>query len=217
MTFYNFAGATKTMKPYYLIILAGGSASGKSTLLNALKNHYSNGELCIISMDDYYKPIQYQKKDDKGIYNFDLPESLDDKALKKDLETLALGRSFDRLEYTFNHPEKIPALKHFEPAPVVVVEGLFTFWFSWLRKLSDYKVFIETDTQICYQRRKDRDLKERGIPIDIFEHQWNHHVLPAYKKYLEPFKKEASLIIYNNENFDRGLRELISHINHVLK
>ncbi len=201
---------------FHLILVCGGSASGKSTVLENLKNRFSASEICFISMDDYYKPIEYQHQDDLGVYNFDLPGSLDIDSLVEVLTQLSEGKKVDRNEYTFNHPDKVPGIRHYFPAPVIIVEGLFSFWFDVLRSFSHYKVFIDSDQDVCYQRRKQRDIEVRGIPEPVFEHQWKNHVIPAYKQFVDPYSGLADLVIENTYDYKSGVAMLEQHIREVL-
>ena len=201
---------------FHLITICGGSASGKSSVIRNIRQRFPEPEVCIISLDDYYKVIEEQYLDEKGVYNFDLPGSIDIDALARELQQLSGGQTIDRLEYTFNNPGKVPVMKHYYPAPVVIVEGLFACWFSELREKMDFSVFIDADERTCYNRRRERDLNERAIPGEIFEHQWKNHVLPAYNNYLKPFIGEARLVINNNSNFSEGTNRLAGYIRRIL-
>lgn len=192
---------------FYLISVTGGSASGKSLFISALKDSFSE-KITIISQDDYYKSIEYQHKDEKGIYNFDLPEAIDHDLFLEHLTLLSTGKVIRKLEYTFNHPEKIPREKVFYPRPVIIIEGLFVEYHPVISQNIDFKVFIDADEEICFQRRRRRDIFERGIPEEIFLHQWNFHVLPAYRKFVLKFKESADLVVLNNQDFDEGLEYL---------
>ena len=114
----------------YIIGIAGGSASGKTYMLKSLRGIFSEEEVCIVSQDDYYRPIEEQARDENGHINFDLPSGVDDIAFLNDLKTLASGREFTRKEYTFNNPAKTPEILVFKPAPVIIAEGLFLFYFE---------------------------------------------------------------------------------------
>ena len=112
------------VKPY-LIGITGGSGSGKTTFIKALRDTFSEDELCILSQDDYYFPREQQLTDEKGVKNFDLPGSIDKKSYNADIERLLLGESIERLEYTFNNEKASPQILVFKSAPVIIVEGIF--------------------------------------------------------------------------------------------
>ncbi|MBT3303245.1 MAG: deoxynucleoside kinase [Bacteroidetes bacterium] len=201
---------------FYLISVCGASASGKSSLLDLIRTNFGD-DVSIVSQDDYYKDIDQQIKDKKGIYNFDLPEAIDHEAFIHDLHQLSEGKIIERPEYTFNHPHKIPELRVFKPAPIVVVEGLFINYTEELNELINLKVFVDADLEICFERRKERDIKIRQIPEDIFTHQWKKHVLPAYKLHVKPCRKMANFIIDNNSNMTEGFAHLKAFMHSILK
>lgn len=201
---------------YYLISVCGASASGKSSLLDLIRNNFGS-EVTIVSQDDYYKDIDQQVKDKKGIYNFDLPGAIDHEAFKNDLFRLSEGETVNRHEYTFNHPHKIPEIRTFKPAPIVVIEGLFINYTKELNDLINLKVFVDADLDICHARRKERDIKVRSIPEDVFTHQWKKHVLPAYKQYVKPCRKMANFIIDNNSSMVEGFAHLKAFMHSILK
>lgn len=207
----------QTNYSFHLMTICGGSASGKSTILNELRRLFTPDILCIISFDDYYKPLEKQVNDEFGITNFDLPGSVDLRQLLVDLELLSQGKQLTRYEYTFGNPYKKPEKKVINPAPLVIVEGLFVFYFEELRKRSDYKVLVTAAEKIRYARRKKRDINDRAIAEDLFEHQWKYHVKPAYDKYILPFEKEANLVIENDTDYRDDFGHLTQHISQQLE
>lgn len=195
------------MKPL-VIGICGGSGSGKTSFIRSLRQAFSTAELCIISQDDYYRPIQEQQTDAEGIHNFDRPAAVDKKALRNDLERLLRGEVVERLEYTFNNPLALPAKLVFHPAPVIIVEGLFVFHFKRLRPYFDLKLFVNAKENLKVIRRIRRDQIERNYPIEDVLYRYEHHVLPAYERYVLPYREEADLVINNNDDFESALRVL---------
>ena len=122
------------MESRYLIGMIGGSGSGKTTILRELSEHFTDEQLSIICLDDYYKPRDEQVKDENGIRNFDLPTSLDASALAEDLKSLKKGETITKKEYTFNNSEKSPEVKTFHPAKVILCEGLFVMHYEEIRE-----------------------------------------------------------------------------------
>ena len=207
---------SQQQKSIFLISICGGSATGKSSFLNELRHKFDD-DITIISQDDYYKPIEQQFMDEQGVYNFDLPGSIDHEAFLADLLKISAGNAVEKLEYTFNHPDKIPAVKHFKPSKVIIIEGLFVLHHPEVAQMTDYKVFISADEEICYKRRHKRDIHERGIPEEVFMHQWNHHVLPAYRNHVSVYREMCDLIIDNNVSFRDGFETLSSIISNALQ
>jgi uridine kinase len=198
----------------YIIGVTGGSASGKTYVLEEISRNF-NGEVTIISMDDYYHPVHIQKRDHNDQVNFDLPEAIDRQQLLYDLQKLLNGEIVYRSEYSFNNPAHTPKLKEFLPSPVIVIEGLFIFFYEEIKKLLDLKVYIEARDDIMLNRRLMRDERLRGIKPETILYQWNFHVYPAFKKYLLPYKDEADVIITNNNSCIKGLQLLLDHIKSV--
>lgn len=202
--------------PYYLIGITGGSASGKSQLIQLLKDRFSENELCVVSQDDYYKTIDQQKTDELGVHNFDMLESIDSELMHKDLFALAEGKEVVKKEYIFELKNKEPAFKTYKPAPVVIVEGLFIFAFPAISDLIDLSVFVDCDADLRFERRLKRDVMERGIPEEKVFHQWKHHVIPAHKYHVKPYRKTADIVINNYESMDKGVEIIANHIRTIL-
>lgn len=198
-------------KPF-IIGITGGSGSGKTTILNRIKEQFSREDVCIVSQDDYYFDREFQETDEEGYQNFDLPKSIDKKSFYSDLEKLSRGESFERQEYVFNNKEKTPQFLTFNPAPVIVVEGLFVFHYKKIRRLLDLKVYVHAKENLKVIRRIKRDRIERGYPLDDVLYRYEHHVLPSFEKYVLPYMQNADIVINNHETFDRGLDVLIGFI-----
>lgn len=196
-----------------VIGLSGGSGSGKTSIIRVLRKEFGEEELCIISQDDYYRPRDEQATDEKGIKNFDLPESIDGNAFYNDLSKLIDGQTIERIEYTYNNEKKTPKTLKFLPAPVIVVEGLFVFHYKRIWDLLDIRIFIHAKDNLKVIRRIKRDKEERNYPIDDVLYRYEHHVLPTFEKYIAPYKEEVDIVINNNLSFRVGLEFLKSFIN----
>lgn len=203
------------MKPY-VVGIAGGSASGKTSFLKHLLRSFTPSEVCLISQDNYYIPIEQQNKDENGQYNFDLPTSIDRKAFHADLHALLAGGCFTRKEYTFNNPNVSPKLITYNPAPLIIMEGLFIFHYEEIKKLLDLRVFIDAREEIKLQRRLKRDSEERGYPAETVMYQWKNHVMPSFRQFLQPYRDEADIIITNNISYDKGLHVLVNHLKTII-
>lgn len=192
-------------KTPFIIGITGGSGSGKTRFLNGLLSKFSEREVCLISQDNYYKPRDMQPVDIKGVKNFDLPESIDFEAYKEDILSLKNGDTVTRKEYTFNNPSADPKIITLEPAPVIVVEGIFVLYYRPIAEILDMKLYIDAKDYIKLIRRIVRDDKERGYDLDDVLYRYEHHVMPTYERHIKPFKKEADVIIPNHKSFDSAL------------
>ena len=206
-----------TGKPY-IIGITGGSGSGKTSIIQDLRKKIPERDLCIISQDEYYHPREQQVWDHAGYQNFDLPESIDAQAFARDIRMLIEGQEVEKQQYTFNNPNKEKQLLIFKPAPVIIVEGLFVFYFEEIRNLLDLKIFIDAEDIIKLKRRIVRDAGERNYPLEDVLHRYEHHVLPSYRSYIEPFKQQAHIVINNHTSYEMAIDVLTAviheHIGH---
>ncbi len=196
----------------FIVGITGGSASGKTMFLKSLLSHFNSDEVCLVSQDNYYRDRHLQPKDENGIENFDTPQSIEFDEYARDIKSLKEGKAVSRKEYTFNNPNIIPEILNFSPSKIIVVEGLFVFYFPELAKLLDLKVFIDAKDYVKLKRRIVRDNSERGYDLDDVLYRYEKHVAPTYEKYIEPFKYDADIIIPNNNKFDKGLEVLVSYL-----
>jgi uridine kinase len=203
------------MKPF-VIGICGGSGSGKTSFIRHLRQSFTEAQVCIVSQDDYYLPRENQHRDENGEFNFDLPKSFDKKKFRHDVEQLVAGQTVTIEEYVFNNPDAKPKLLTFLPAPILVVEGLFVFHFKKVAPLLDLKIFINTKENLKVIRRIHRDQVERGYPIEDVLYKYQHHVLPSFERYIQPYKEEADIVINNNHDFKMGLMVLEGFLNSKL-
>lgn len=184
-------------KPY-LIGICGGTGSGKTTLINNLKKSLQDYNVCYVSLDDYYKPREEQQLDEKGEKNFDLPESFKREKFKEDIKRLMKGEAVEVFEYNFNNPLKEKKLIKIEPAPVIIIEGIFVFHFEEIMEMLDLKIFIHASDSIKLIRRIRRDQSERNYPLEDVLYRYENHVNPTYLHYIEPYRELADIVINNN-------------------
>jgi len=196
----------------YVIGIAGGSGSGKTTMLRMLREQLTQEQVTIISQDDYYHPVQMQVKDSQGKVNFDLPSSIDSRKLLLDLDTLMSGGSVSIPRYAFNNDDEQETSLVLLPRPVIIIEGLFVFHYPQLQGLIDYRVFVHAPADIRLARRLDRDGRERGYGPDVVQYQWKHHVQPAYERFLLPHKNSAHELIDNELDMVEQVAQLSAHI-----
>jgi uridine kinase len=189
----------------FTIGITGGSGSGKTFFIKSLANRFSENEICLISQDHYYHPRETQKEDAKGVKNFDLPESIDNRQFHHDIQVLKRGEVLRKKEYTFNNPAATPKELEFKPAPIIIIEGLFVQYFPEIEKELDLKIFIEAKDYLKLSRRIRRDNEERGYDLDDVLYRYQNHVMPIYETLIGPLKHRADIVIPNNNHFDRAL------------
>lgn len=196
----------------YIVGITGGSASGKTYFMKCLMDSLPNDQITRISQDNYYKPIHEIPRDENGVENFDLPETIDHHLFAEHIAVLRAGKDVRQKEYTFNNPNVEPKILVFEPKPIIIVEGIFVFYFPEVARLIDLKVFVDAKEHVKIKRRIIRDNNERGYDLDDVLYRWEHHVAPTYDKFIQPLRAEADLIINNNNRFDTGLEVLVGFL-----
>lgn len=188
----------KKTNPPFVVGIAGSSGSGKTFFLKRFLDHFAPHEVALISQDDYYIPANTKTQEENKRYNFDLPTAIDQSAFQRDINLLFDGQTIYREEYTFNNPARKPKILETKPAPILIVEGLFIFYYTAVNALLNHRIFLHADEEIALQRRLKRDFIERGYNEDDVRYKWVNHVMPAYRQYLLPFRDQCDRIIINN-------------------
>ena len=192
--------------------IVGCSGSGKSFIVNYVKNNFDLDIISILLQDNYYKRREYQKKDSDGNYNFDLPSSFFEDELFNDLKKIKNNSIVERLEYTFNNSKILPKKIIIKPRSIILVEGMFLFYYKNFQKLIDRKIFIDVDPNVGLKRRIKRDLEERGYDKKNVLYKYNNHVIPSYNKYILPYKNDADLIVNNTKNDNEAAKLTLDYI-----
>src|SRR6056297_399018 len=176
-----------------LIGIAGGTASGKTTLARILKNSFQD-KVTILKHDYYYYDRSHFNMEDQ-IINFDHPDSFETDLLVKHLQELKSGKSIKRPVYSYKTNERLPEKKEVKSAPIIIVEGILIFHYEKLKDLFDLKIYVDTDADIRLLRRINRDIKERDRTFDSVKKQYLSTVKPMHQKFVEPSKYQADIII----------------------
>lgn len=203
-------------KPF-IIGIAGGSGSGKTFFLNSFLHHFKQDEVTLVSQDDYYFPAGEMTQEENKLYNFDLPSTIDHEQFLLDIKKLIKGEVIYKKEYNFNNPLAVTKILEINPAPIIIVEGLFILHFKEIAALLDHRIFVEAEDNVALQRRIKRDGMERGYPKDDVLYKWHNHVVPAYKEFLLPYKGECDTIVINNKNTPDDIIKITEEISVELK
>jgi uridine kinase len=177
-----------------IIGIAGGTGSGKSTLINAIKNEFCD-EITILSHDYYYKAHNELTFEERKHLNYDHPNSFDTDLMIKHIKELKKGKAIDRPVYDFTIHNRLDETVTLKPSKVIIVEGILIFENKELLKLFDIKVFIDTDADVRILRRIVRDVKDRGRTLDSVVEQYLTTVKLMHEQFVEPSKKNADIII----------------------
>lgn len=198
-------------KPF-VVGITGGSASGKTFLMNKLIEELQQEEICRISQDDYYRPIREIPKDSNGIENFDLPETIDHARFAAHIAALKRGEPVEQKEYTFNNPGAVPKLVKLFPRPVIVVEGLFIYYYPDVARQIDLKIFVDAKEHVKMKRRIKRDNDERGYDLADVLYRWEYHIAPTYETFIKPLRSAADIVVNNNTNFNVALDVILTYL-----
>jgi len=188
-----------------LIGIAGGTASGKTTLARILKNSFKD-KVTILKHDYYYYDRSHFDMDDQNI-NFDHPDSFETELLIKHLQQLKSGESIERPVYSYKTNKRLKETKEVKSAPIIIVEGILIFHYEKLKDLFDLKIYVDTDSDIRLLRRINRDIKERDRTFDSVKKQYLSTVKPMHQKFVEPSKYQADIIIPHG-----GLNEIANDL-----
>jgi uridine kinase len=197
------------MSQVKIIGISGGSGSGKTTVLRNLKKMIPEDHIALVSQDNYYRPQAEQHRDENGWINYDLPTGIEKERLVHDMNQLLNGNTIEFLEYNFNNPAWEPKKISIQPAPIVVMEGLFVFHFEEIFEKLHHKIYLDAPEELRLERRIRRDLHQRGYPEHEVRYQWDNHVRPAEIKYLEPFLNRCDLVIDSTRPIDSEINRLI--------
>jgi len=184
------------MKPKPLTIgVAGGSGSGKSTVVAALVEAVGPENVALLPHDAYYRPYSELSIDDRRRLNWDHPDRLETELVVRHLSDLSAGTSIERPVYDFSTYSRLPQSEHVEARVVVILDGILILTEPALRDLLDIKVFVDTDADIRFIRRLRRDIVERGRELSSVIEQYLKTVRPMHLDFVEPSKRYADLII----------------------
>lgn len=182
------------MKPF-VIGIAGGSGSGKSTVARRVTEALHADSAAFIDMDGYYKDYSHLPFEERRRINWDHPEAFDIELLTAQLDALTSGQPVDKPVYDFVNHVRSLLVEQLEPAEVLVVDGILLFVDPRLRERCDIKVFVDADADIRLVRRIRRDVRERGRGIDEILEQYLATVQPMHQQFVEPSKRYADVII----------------------
>ncbi|MGF6375195.1 uridine kinase [Clostridiales Family XIII bacterium PM5-7] len=182
------------MKNVMIIGIAGGTGSGKSTLINKIKSQFDD-EITILSHDFYYKAHHHMTYDERAQLNYDHPDAFDTSLMIEHIKQLKQWKSIERPVYDFTIHDRADETITVKPAKVIVVEGILIFEHQGLLDLCDIKVFVDTDADVRIIRRILRDVKERERTLDSIVSQYLTTVKLMHEQFVEPSKKKADIII----------------------
>ena len=199
-----------------IIGVAGGTASGKTSVSTILYDAFADRPITLLRQDDYYNDQSHMTLEERVKTNYDHPLSMDNELLVKHLKKLMLGYSIEKPIYDYTQHTRSELTEKIEPTKIIIVEGLFVLEDVQIRDLLDIKVFVEADDDIRFIRRLLRDTTERGRTIESVISQYTESVKPMHQQFIEPTKKYADIIVPDGKTNTVAIDLLITKINSIL-
>ncbi|SUB78645.1 Uridine kinase [Porphyromonas macacae] len=200
-----------------IIGVAGGSASGKSTLVTKLKQTFIEEQVVTLCHDYYYKAHDNLPLEERAKLNYDHPDAFDTDMMIRDIRLLKEGKSIERPVYSFTEHNRMKQTVTVHPAKVIILDGILILENKELRELMDMKIFVDTDPDVRLGRRLLRDVQERGRSIDSVMTQYFGTVKPMHDEFVEPSKRYANLIIPEGGFNNVALTLLIKNIRSLIE
>ena len=200
-----------------IIGIAGGTGSGKTTVVNkiaeALPPHY----VAVVPLDSYYNDTSEMTEEERDAINFDHPDAFDWKLLTKHINDLRNGKAVEQPTYSYILCNRLKETIHVEPRPVIIIEGIMTLLNKKLRDMMDLKIFVDTDSDERLIRNIQRDVVERGRTVDMVINRYLDVLKPMHEQFIEPTKKYADIIIPQGGENKRGINIMCRYIESLVK
>jgi uridine kinase len=198
-------------KPF-LIGIAGGTGSGKTTVARRIYESLHLDSAVFIDHDAYYRELGHLPMEERERMNFDHPDSLDNELLLTHLRELIAGRAIQKPVYDFTRHTRAPETVHVEPRGVVLVDGILLFVDPRLRELFDLKIFVDTEADVRFIRRMKRDINKRGRSLESVIDQYLNTVRPMHFEFVEPSKRYADVILPRGGQNTAGIELVAARI-----
>lgn len=199
-----------------IIGVAGGTGSGKTTvvkkILESLPPHY----VAVVPLDSYYNDTSHMTEEERHQINFDHPDAFDWKLLTEHVKKLKAGESIEQPTYSYLICNRLPETIHVEPKPVIIIEGIMTLLNKKLRDMMDLRIFVDTDSDERLIRNIQRDTIERGRTVEMVIDRYQKVLKPMHEQFIEPTKKFADLIIPFGGDNKTGIHILKTYIEGIV-
>jgi len=200
------------MTKSFVIGIAGGTGSGKTTITEIIATELGANKTVVINHDSYYRDISTYGNFKPENINFDHPDALETNLLIEHISSLKKGEPIQKPIYDFATHTRNKETQQIEPKPVIIIDGILIFCDEQLRNLFDLKIFVDTDADERFIRRLTRDIKYRGRSIESVINQYLSSVKPMHLNFVEPSKRWADIIIPHGGKNKVGINTILSQI-----
>ena len=191
---------SKSNNKPFVIGVAGGSGSGKSTVTRQVLASIGPEMAAVLIQDDYYCDQTHLSPEERRKTNYDHPDAFDWPLMVQHVQALRRGEAIEMPTYDFSQDNRSSKTVTVKPAPVIVIEGLFALFDADLRKMMSLKIFVDTAADVRFIRRLQRDISERGRSTESVINQYLETVRPMHKQFIEPTKRNADVILPHGAN-----------------
>ena len=204
------------MNKITIIGIAGGTGSGKTTVVKKIVEALPPHHVAVVPLDSYYNDTSHMTDEERKAINFDHPDAFDWKLLTEQIRQLKNGEAIEQPTYSYIESNRQKETIHVEPKPVIIIEGIMTLHYKRLRDMMDLKIFVDTDSDVRLIRNIRRDVVERGRTVDMVLDRYEKVLKPMHEQFIEPTKKFADLIIpWGGEN-KTGIHILKTYIEGIV-
>jgi uridine kinase len=199
-----------------VIGVAGGSGSGKTTVVREICRGIGTDDVTVIHHDSYYADNAHLPFEERAVINYDHPDALETELLVEHLRDLRAGEAVDVPVYDFSQHLRLQETERAEPRSVIIVDGILILWQHEMRELMDVKVFVDTDADVRFIRRLQRDIHQRGRSLESVIQQYTSTVRPMHLEFVEPSKRYADIILPRGGRNKVAVDMLVTKIRSVL-
>lgn len=200
-----------------VIGIAGGSGSGKTTVLERIVDACGPEGIAVLDHDAYYRDLSHVPKEDRATYNFDHPDALETELMRAHLDRLIAGQSIEKPIYDFKTHRRREATQRIDPEPVIIIEGILVLAEPLLVERMDIRLFVDAADDIRLMRRIRRDMEERGRSIASILEQYERTVRPMHLEFVEPSKRKADVIIPRGGHNEVAIHMVLARIEALLQ
>ena len=201
----------------YIIGIAGGTGSGKTTVVKKILETLPTDRVALIPQDSYYNDTSHLTPEERRRINFDHPDAFDWKLLTQQIQALRQGQSIEQPTYSYIISNRLPETVHVEPCEVIIIEGIMTLYDKNLRDQMDLKIFVDAGADERLLRVIVRDIAERGHTLEMLIDNYRNVLKPMHDEFIEPTKQYADIIIPNGGDNGPAVEMMRMYIAAALK